>query len=226
MLQTTPSPTNRGCCRPLSAHLPGPLHLDDIYKCTYDQTASFVIASFETEPEIMILWVKLTPHRGECAGKTLSYRFPLLSPLWHLQSATGNKGNSAHCIHPEAPLWHSDRTSYLPPSTSASQVWPWRWFQVAKGWSPCTYPPVGGGGTEEALSVETPVNSWSSRTHRSSAKVQSRVVQQGALALSMFPQQGHKDVIVGAGILWCTSRYSNRVGFHLKTFSETFWKYQ
>lgn len=184
VLQTTPSPANRGCCSPLRTLLAfrwyPKMHIwpdSVICHCVIWNRARN--NDFESENYISSGWIY---------RQNLSYRFPLLSPLWHLQSATGNKGNSAHCVHPEAPLWHSDRTSYLPPSTSASQVSPWRWSQVETGWSPCTYPPVGGGETAEALSVQTQVNGWCVHTYRSSAKVQSRVVQQGALALPMFPQ--------------------------------------
>lgn len=33
----------------------------------------------------------------------------------------------------------------------------------------------------------------------------------------MLPQQGQKDVVIGAGILWPTGCYSNSVDFHLQT---------
>lgn len=84
---------------------------------------------------------------------TLSYLLPLWSPPLCLQQASGNKETSALWLHPEAPLWHSDSTSYLPPSTSVSPVWPVAGSLMVKGWSPCTGPPGGDTGMEKSITI-------------------------------------------------------------------------
>lgn len=74
---------------------------------------------------------------------TSSYLLPLWSPASYLQQASGNKGMSAHWSPLEVPLGHSDRTSCLPPSTSASPVWPAAGNLRVRSCSPCTCPPNG-----------------------------------------------------------------------------------
>lgn len=84
---------------------------------------------------------------------TPSYLLLLWSPPLCLQQASGNKETSALWLHPEIPLWHSDSTNYLPPSTSVSPVWPVAGSLAVKGRSPCTRPPGGDGGMEKSITI-------------------------------------------------------------------------
>lgn len=56
-----------------------------------------------------------------------------------------------------------------------------------------------------------------SSTYCSSTEVQSRVVQQRALTLPFVSHQGHKNVVVCAGILGVSSCHGDGVDFHLKS---------